>query len=149
MPFQSGVNWRGNRYGRRRADWINEKRKIKEARKSYDKLCALRDGMVLERKVILVDGAELEVEVVPSHQEYRKVCAEILNRSIGKPAQQITVSGDPKNPLFNRELLKSLPDSPDLLVLTRQLTEIVLLNENGDGSESAPEDAPASTGRTT
>jgi hypothetical protein len=72
--------------------WISEKEKIAEARKTWCKLLALRDGMVLERKTVSTPAGPVEVEVVPSARDLIKCCEVILDRAVGKPAQQVDLT---------------------------------------------------------
>ena len=81
--------------------WLDQKNKVIEARKTFRKLVKIRDDMVLERKMMKhpETGEMCEFEVVPSIQDYIAVCREILDRTIGKPKQEIAVKGDDGKPL--------------------------------------------------
>jgi hypothetical protein len=78
--------------GPRKKYWISEKEKIAEARKTWKKLLALRDEMVLERKTINTPEGPVEVDVLPSARDLIKCCEVILDRAIGKPAQQVDLT---------------------------------------------------------
>jgi hypothetical protein len=80
MPFKPGTS--GNPLGRPRRRWIgiNEKDRVAEARKTWERLLRLRDHLVLERKHIGTDkdGEPVIADVVPSAKDYIACCKEIL-----------------------------------------------------------------------
>jgi hypothetical protein len=76
--------------------WISEKDKIAEARKTWKKLLAMRDGMVLERKTVNTPEGPIEVDVVPSIKDLILCCHSILDRTIGKPAQNVDLASKGK-----------------------------------------------------
>jgi hypothetical protein len=86
MPFQKGQipNPSGAKYKRQ---WIAEKRRIAEARKTWEFLIKLRDGMVLERKQIGTDkdGEPIMADIVPSAKDLLNCCRQIFDRAIGLP----------------------------------------------------------------
>jgi hypothetical protein len=57
-------------------------------------LIEIRNGMVLERKVIGKDddGNPIEVDVVPSIKDLIACCKEILNRAVGMPSQEVDLN---------------------------------------------------------
>ena len=89
--------------GPRKKYWISEKEKIAEARKAWSKLLAVRDGMVLERKIVNAPDGVVEVDVVPSARDLIKCCEVILDRAVGKPSQQVdlTTGGERFNTIIN------------------------------------------------
>jgi hypothetical protein len=78
--------------GARKKYWISEKEKIAEARKAWNKLLALRDGMVLERKLVNTPDGPVEVDVVPSARGFIRCCEVILDRAVGKPGQAVDLT---------------------------------------------------------
>jgi hypothetical protein len=82
--------------GRSKESWLAEKTKISEARKTWKKLLAIRDGMVLERKTINTPKGPIEVDVVPAVRDLIKCCEVILDRAVGKPSQQVELDGGVK-----------------------------------------------------
>jgi hypothetical protein len=73
-----------------------DRERMREAHKTWKKLLQIRDGLVLERKVIGKDddGNPIEADVVPSIKDLIACCKEILNRAVGMPSQEIDLSSN-------------------------------------------------------
>jgi hypothetical protein len=90
----------GNPLGyRTKRQWIKEKERFEEAKKSWAKLLDLRDGLILERKMMMVDGKMQEVIVTPSAHDLIDCCDKILSRAVGKPKQEVSVTSAENRPL--------------------------------------------------
>jgi hypothetical protein len=88
MPFSPGQS--GNPGGKRKALGLSRAVRKSEGLKTWAKLLAIRDDMVLERKEIgkALDGTPIMVDVVPSIKEQRETCKLILAYVWGTPVQQ-------------------------------------------------------------
>ncbi len=88
-----------NYQGRPRRYWITEKRRYQEAKKSFEKLCEIRDAKLYEQTVEFVDGEAKTVDVVPSVKEVRESCKLIMAYSVGQPKQEVELTGNPDKPI--------------------------------------------------
>ncbi len=70
-----------NPIGRPRQYWIAAKKRVKEANKSFDKLCAIRDDPETPSQVVV------------------KASEKILAYTVGLPDQHIELANDPDNPV--------------------------------------------------
>ena len=88
MPFQKGQIT--NPGGRKKALGLSHAVRKNEGLKTWAKLLAIRDDMVLERKEIGKDdeGAPIMVDVVPSIKEQRETAKLILAYCWGTPVPQ-------------------------------------------------------------
>jgi hypothetical protein len=85
MPFQKGQI--SNPGGRKKAIGLSRAVRKIEGLKTWVKLLQIRDGEVLERKVISKDsaGQPIEADVVPSAKVLADVCLKILAYCWGLP----------------------------------------------------------------
>jgi hypothetical protein len=101
----------GNPYGRTKRFWINEKKRLREARKSFDKLVEIRDAKIYQRTFEVVDGVVKEVDVVPSVKEVRESCKAIMAYTVGLPVQQVEHIGESTRP-FSVPVLLQVNNNP-------------------------------------
>jgi hypothetical protein len=81
MPFQKGQS--GNPAGyKTKRQWIAEKRRISEARKTFDRLIQIRDGLIKE---IGEDENGNTIYATPSAKDLLNCCRQIFDRAIGLP----------------------------------------------------------------
>jgi hypothetical protein len=94
MPFQKGQS--GNPGGRTRKGWLTEQRKIVEAKRTWAKLLAIRDGLIRQQET---DSLGHTYDVVASHKDLRETCKLILAYSVGQPKQQVEHTGEDGGPI--------------------------------------------------
>jgi hypothetical protein len=88
MTWRKGQS--GNPLGAPKRAWLADATRFEEARKTWHRLLAIRDGLILERQQIRADNGEMiTVDVTPSVRDLIIVCDKILDRAIGKAIQPV------------------------------------------------------------
>jgi len=85
MPFRPGTS--GNPGGRPKT-FLSSGVRLQEAKKTWKRLLQIRDGLILEQQT--KDGEP--ILVTPSIKDLIRVCEPILDRTVGKPRQDMTMT---------------------------------------------------------